>query len=259
MGRCRPAVHAELSVPGQAWAAVEVAATATAGDYLIEVAPTAAVGAVGSFELAVSLPSPRTVHSHVRSVGNTATAGNGLDLGQFLTARGSVAKSASTASSDLNDPRSPTHPWLAFTADWCSVPSQGTLIALEGFILAESGFDLDLSQCIVQEPDFGGVAVPFYYACLRHDFNWRNLHRVKHHLDYDASGVWDSTVRARADERFKADLLVLCNANQHGEPQVSTSLDWTLSGDWVPKCEEVAMAFKGGVASGPFSTISYVH
>ena len=146
-----------------------------------------------------------------------------------------------------------------FTADWCSVPSQGTLIALEGFILAVSGFDLDLSQYIVQEPDFGGVAVPFYDACLRHDFNWRNLHRVKHHLDYDASGVWDSTVRARADERFKADLLVLCNANQHGSAPVPSGWDWTLSADWLPKCKEVAMAFKGGVSIVPFSTISYVH
>ena len=122
-----------------------------------------------------------------------------------------------------------THPWLPFNADWCSVPPSWQVDLLQAIINAASSSSVDIARCIVQEPDFGGVTVPFYYACLRHDFNWRNLHRVEHHLDYTASGVWNGAVRAEADERLKQDLIVLCNANQYGEPEVPDTWDWTLS------------------------------
>ena len=139
-----------------------------------------------------------------------------------------------------------THPWLPFNADWCSVPPSWQVDLLQAIINAASSSSVDIARCIVQEPDFGGVTVPFYYACLRHDFNWRNLHRVEHHLDYTASGVWNGAVRAEADERLKQDLIVLCNANQYGEPEVPDTWDWTLSMNNKNKCKEVAGYFKLG-------------
>ena len=209
--------------------------------------------------MAVVLPTAQKVHNDVRAVGNTGRNGTGMDLGEFLDTRGSLAKSRSTARSDPSDPASPTHPWLPFNADWCSVPSSGTLDLIQRIINALSGENLDYAQYIAQEADFNGVTVPFYYGCLRHDFNWRNLHRVKHHLKHDTGGVWTSTVRQEADERFRQDLIVLCKANRYGEPEVSARFDWTLTMDDVETCEEVALEFKFGVSTVLFRSIRYNH
>ena len=209
--------------------------------------------------MAVVLPTAEDVHDDVQDVGNTGLNGNGMNLAQFLDTRGSLAKSRSTVRSDPSDPASPTHPWLAFNADWCSVPASWRLNLLQMIINEASSIDVDFARYIVQEPNFGGVTVPFYYACLRHDFNWRNLHRVKHHLDYTASGGWSGAVRAEADERLKQDLIVLCNANQHGEPEVPDTWDWTLSGATLDQCEEVAGYFKLGVSTVAFPAIQYDH
>ena len=230
------------------------------GDYLIEVAPTQSTVTGGKYELAVTFPTAARVHRDVQNVGNTKPRGDGMDLGDFLDARGSLAKSRSMSPSDPSDPTSPTHPWLAFNADWCSVPSSWQVHLLQAIINSLSPHvRRDLARYIVQQPSFGGVTVPFYYACLRHDFNWRNLHRVKHFFGHDDPSVWNSTVRDDADERFKQDLLVLCNANQDGQPTVPNSWDWTLSRTSLRKCEEVAGKFKLGVETVLFTGINYVH
>lgn len=232
-------------------------ATLTAGDYLIEIAPTGTVTA-GSFQLSVWVPSPQRAHSDVQHVGNTGPR-SGMTLPQFLDTRGSAAKSRSMSPSDPSDPASPTHPWLAFNADWCSVPPSWQVNLLETIANLLTGADVDLAQYIVQQPNFGGVTVPFYYGCLRHDFNWRNLHRVKHFFGYDAAGVWNDDARRRADERLKQDHLVLCNANRRGQPEVPDSWDWMLSEDHLRKCESVASAFRVGVGVPRFETIDYSH
>ena len=195
-------------------------------------------------------------HQHV---GNTGLNGAGMTLGEFLEARGSLAKSTSTIRGDVSDPASPTHPWLAFTADWCSVPASWLINLLQAIINALAETSLDLAQYIVQEADFDGERVPFYYACLRHDFNWRNLHRVEHHFHQDTSGVWTSAVRSEADERFRQDLIVLCNANQYGSPPVPENWDWMLSRENRDTCRSVANEFKLGVSTVPFSAIHYIH
>lgn len=45
------------------------------------------------------------------------------------------------------------------------------------------------------------------YGCMRHDFNWRNLHRVNSHYYYHTlAGTWNDTVRKDADARLGTDL-----------------------------------------------------
>ena len=231
-------------------------ATLTAGDYLIEIAPTGTVTA-GSFDLNVWVPSPQKAHGDVQQVGNTAPGGGGMALWEFLATRGSVAKSASTERSDPTDPQSPTHPWLAFNADWCSVPPSWQVNLLQTIVNLLPSVDVDLAQYIVQQPSFGGVTVPFYYGCLRHDFNWRNLHRVKHHFGLDTA--WNPEARLRADQRLGHDLVALCNANQRGYPEVPDTWDWTLSRDDLPTCRQVAWAFFAGVQVPGFDGIDYDH
>lgn len=180
-----------------------------------------------------------------------------MALWEFLDTRGSVAKSASTGRSDPTDPTSPTHPWLAFTADWCSVPPSWQVNLLQTILNLLTDADIDLAQYIVQQPSFGGVTVPFYYGCLRHDFNWRNLHRVRHHFGLDTA--WNAAARLRADQRLGQDLIVLCNANQYGEPSVPASWDWTLSSDGVETCRRAAWVFFAGVQVPGFDGIDYDH
>ncbi len=196
-------------------------------------------------------------HSDVQDVGNTGPGGGGMALWEFHDARGSVAKSASTGRSDPTDPQSPTHPWLAFNADWCSVPPSWQVNLLQTIVNVLPGADVDLAQYIVQQPSFDGVSVPFYYGCLRHDFNWRNLHRVKHHFGVETA--WSPAARLRADQRLGQDLTALCNANQYGQPEVPDTWDWTLSVDYVPKCTQVAWAFFAGVQVPGFDGIDYDH
>ena len=76
---------------------------------------------------------------------------------------------------------------------------------------------------IADHPQFGGVTVSFVYGCMRHDFNWRNLHRVNNHLGYDTTaGTWNGTVRSDADTRLGTDLYGLCNDNQPDAPETSS-------------------------------------
>lgn len=229
------------------------------GDYLVEVAPTNSRIGLGRFGLKVLVPAPAKVHADVQKVGNTGLSGGGMSLAAFLDARGSLAKSASAERSDPSDPTSPTHPWLAFTADWCSVPSSWKIHLLQTIINSLSPVNAYLAHYIVQQPSFGGETVPFYYACMRHDFNWRNLHRVKHFFGLDTPGVWNGQIRGEADERFKQDLTMLCRANQYGQPSLPDSWNWTLSRTNRNICIKVANVFKRGVMTVAFGNISYSH
>ena len=228
------------------------------GDYLVEVAPTITKIGLGRFRLSVWVPTAEKVHRDVQHVGNTGLNGGGMTLAEFLGARGSFAKSRSTARSDPSDPVSPSYPCLTFTADWCSVPSSWKIKLLQT-IINSLGSNVDLAPYIVQKPSFGGVTIPFYYACLRHDFNWRNLHRVKHHFEHTIASVWNQSVRSEADRRLRQDLILLCSANQYGEPEVPATWNWTLTQNNVKKCKRVAEAFKVGVSVPAFPLISYSH
>ena len=207
----------------------------TGGDYLVEVAPTGATSG-GSYELGVWLPTPHKVHNDVKKLGNTGLNGTGMTLHQFLEARGSLAKSSGGGNFD---PPSADYPWLPFTSDGCSIP-------------------LTVDQ-LEDHANFHGGSVPFIYACFRHDFNWRNLHRVKHHLRHDIGGVWTGTILHEANGRLGEDLYVLCNANQHGSGQTSVHYTWTLSLIGVDDCESAARTIKFVVGLVPFLLIDYTH
>ena len=243
--------------PGRARGTPPSSASLPAGDYLVEVAATNSHVGLGRFQLSVWTPTAEKVHPDVQTVGNTGLGGAGMTLAQFLAARGSLAKSSSTERSGPTDPRSPTHPWLAFNADWCSVPPSWQVNLLQTIANLLPGVDVDLAQYIVQQPSFDGVTVPFYYGCLRHDFNWRNLHRAKHHFGVDAA--WNPAARLRADQRLGQDLTALCNANQHGYPDVPASWDWTLSTAGADTCRQIAVAFMLGVQTPGFDGIDYDH
>ena len=96
---------------------------------------------------------------------------------------------------------------------------------------------------------------------MRHDFNWRNLHRVKHHYRYDtATGTWNNTVRGDADTRLGTDLISLCNANQPGAAETSVHYKWELpSGEAVRRCKQAAAAVESALGAVPFSWIGYDH
>ena len=51
--------------------------------------------------------------------------------------------------------------------------------------------------------------MPLYYACLRHDFNWRNLHRIAHEVNPRVDS-WNDDSRERSDFQFRNDLTFLC-------------------------------------------------
>ena len=229
-------VASDTSRPGAWHPSLDV--SLTAGTYVVEVAPTRSHVGLGRFGLAVVLPTAEEVHADVRKVGNTGLNGNGMNLHQFLEARGSLSPSSGGGNFD---PPSADYPWLPFTSDGCSIP-----------LLLTSDRIADLAE-------FGGVSVPFIYGCFRHDFNWRNLHRVKHHLRHDIGGVWNGAVFREANGRLGEDLLVLCRANQPGSSQASVHYTWTLPRDLVASCEDAVMGIKFGVGLVPFPFIGYTH
>ncbi|MCY4425008.1 MAG: hypothetical protein OXC06_18255, partial [Acidimicrobiaceae bacterium] len=213
-------------------------ASLTPGDYLIEIAPTRSTVGLGRYGLAVTVPTAESVHDDVKKLGNTGLNGRGLTLAQFLAARGSLAKSSGGGNFD---PPSTDYPWLPFTSDGCSIP-------------------VDIYQLEDHAPFHGGT-VSFLYACLRHDFNWRNLHRVKHHLQHNVGDVWTGAVSRETNGRLGEDLNILCNANQPGFSQTSVHYTWTLSQLGVDDCEASARAMKFAVGLVPFPRIGsgYTH
>ena len=114
---------------------------------------------------------------------------------------------------------------------------------------------VDLAQYIRDHATFGTQTVSFVFACMRHDFNWRNLYRVEHHLRH--GDAWNDTVRAQADDRFNLDLKRLCNANRGRAPVTHRHYSWEVPRDLVAKCREVADAMKFGVQTYPMFRISY--
>ena len=238
-----------------------------AGRYIIEIAPTTANIKQGGFNLGVWIPAPEKVHTDVKQLGNTGLNGAGLTLEGFLDARGSVCYGAHptcpTDADDPFDPLSPSYPWLPFITDKCSIP-QGLVKGIEAWINAmiqahSPAFTtpqlVDLAQYIRDHAKFSDQTVSFVFACMRHDFNWRNLYRVEHHLQH--GDAWNSTARAQADEQFNLDLKRLCDANLGLAPVIDKRYEWKLEKDDQDKCKEVADAMRFGVQTYPMSLITY--
>ena len=251
----------------------------TAGTYVVEMAATKSIASsLPRYELRAWLPTAAKTHSDVQRVGNTGLSGAGLSLGGFLDARGSLAyndhpdPAQRTDPAVAFDPLSPTYPWLPFTTDRCSIPPAWILHLAEGAAdraAALAGplgwlaayYLLPNADEIQDHPQFGGVTVPFVYGCMRHDFNWRNLHRVKNHLEYDTpTGTWNNTVREDADDRLGTDLVGLCKANQSDAPEASSYHTWELPDTGaVRRCTQAADTIEAALGKVAFGWIGYDH
>ena len=247
--------------------------TLSAGTYLIELAPSTTLTTQGQFVLTTEMPTAERTHADVQNLGDTGLAGVGMTLGQFPDARGSLIYGAHpdadpTRATDPFYPESPNYPWLPFTTDRCSIPPAWVLHLAEdapdrvaalagplGWLAAH--YLLPNADEIQDNPQFGGETVPFVYGCMRHYFNWRNLH----HFEYDAAaGTWNNTVRRDADTRLGTDLYVLCNANQPGASETSTEYTWELpSMEAIRRCKQAADTIQGALRAVPFSWIGYDH
>ena len=225
------------------------------------------------FHITGMTPSGRRHVNDVALIGNTGLGGTGMALSQFLDARGSrdygahPVKAQRTDPSNPFDPLSPDYPWLPFSTDRCSIPgvvphlSEVPLASLQLFLAAIEGETLiDVAQ-LVDYPMFGEVSVPFVYGCMRHDFNWRNLHRNATYVDPDlAFGMWTRDRKYEANDRLESDLVTLCNSRQPEAPESSGYLTWKLPRETdVYVCEEHAFAFRVGVDLVPFAVIGYDH
>ena len=249
-------------------AALQIEQTLNAGTYLIEISPSQPVTqSVWAFELLTMLPTAQKAYADVMNLGNTGLNDSGMTLGSFLDARGSLLYGAhpnadKTRAEDPFYPASPNYPWLPFTTDRCSIPLANWPIvsqALSEFNLVDHPSFGGLKLRYL--PRIGGTDVPFVYGCMRHDFNWRNLHRVLTHYEYDTQqGVWNNGVRIEANDRFGQDLEVLCKANQPGAVDRSRHFDWTLkSKKALDECLGLATVFKQAVGGVPLSLIRYDH
>ena len=239
--------------------------TLSAGTYLIEIAPSTTVSTRGQFVLTTELPTAERTHADVQNVGNTGLDGAGMTLGQFLDARGNLIYGAHpgadpSRATDPFYPESPNYPWLPFTADRCSIPF-GTTPVIEQIYKFYNFEDY---------PSFNGVAVPFIYGCMRHDFNWRNLYRLEQDLGYDdghPSGFWRRETMREANGRLGEDLYFLCNIDATAEAPHPDSphFDWrvprTIGTEqiFVKRCERKADQIKWavGLAELHFSGIRY--
>ena len=99
-------------------------------------------------------------------------------------------------------------------------PLQGVDDFLRSLEIVTFGRSLDQTMA------FDDVDVPLYLACLRHDFNWRNLHRVEHDVNPEVNS-WTDSARRRADSRFEQDFDLLCRMNPV-QTQASPHFDWQL-------------------------------
>ena len=244
------------------------------GRYVAEIAPSQRVSRPNDrYRVRAIGPAPERTRADVQHVGNTGLGGAGMTLGQFLDARGSLIYGAhpeadKTRADDPFYPESVNYPWLPFTTDRCSIPPAWILhlaenaidraaIRLSPLAWLAAHYLLPDADEIQDHPQFGGETVQFVYGCMRHDFNWRNLHRIKHHLEYDTTaGTWNDTVRKDADTRLGTDLVALCKANQDDAPETSRHYKWELQNQRaIDRCEIAASTIRRALGAVPFSWI----
>ncbi len=213
-------------------------------------------------------PTASKVHGDVLKVGHTASGG--LTLEKFLDARGSLCCGAhSSCPTDLNDPFDPPsakYPWLPFITDRCSIPEslvKGPAevtkwlrsIGVTSPLPFPGARLLYLAPYLRDEPVFGGQKVMFVFACMRHDFNWRNLYRVEHHLKH--TGAWNLSTRVNADGRLLGDLLELCNMNRSSPSTATGYFGWRVHSSYIEDCEDAANTIFWGVSVYLMPFISY--
>lgn len=252
-------------------------ANVRAGDYVVEVIPRYETAPTVQqfpelaykFTLAVLTPSARQHLEDVFHLGNLRRGGKGATLAGFLDARGTLRYGASEENptdddDDLFDPESALYPWLQFGVDRCSIPA-GLIGWVEDRILDLAHDyhlyfvqDLINEEYLVDYADFYGVEVPIVYACMRHDFNWKNPYRIKVHFDHNTDrGIWNSQFVGETNRRIRDDILILCNANQRTQVETSTRYTWTLDRRGLEDCTDIAKLIQFGLDLVPVSYSRY--
>ena len=240
-----------------------------AGTYLAEVSRATQQNSSGSFTLTVWVPKPSRTLADVKRVGNIDAGILGMTLEEFLDTRGSLCYSkhptCPTNADNPFDPLSPIHPWLPFTSDGCSIPQRLLKISQVVIKALLVVFPMNLSlqrfsdslKYIKNEATFGDQTVPFVYACMRHDFNWRNLYRTEHHLQH--GDTWNNTIREAADRQFYKDLRNLCNVTQSSALATHSYYTWSLNSDQMEACRDTAITMYFGVSTYKMSNIIYTN
>ncbi len=259
------------------------------GSYVVETAvpPATSTGSPPSplttnrFVVAVTTPSVGEAYEDVQQLGNIWLDGAGATLDEFLDARGTTNYGESsenpTNNDDLFDPDSPHYPWLSFSVDKCSIP-EGVVAAgdavldrlfaalwgdwsgiFTGEIDGTELEDLIRAEWFRDYPHFGSAEVAFVYACMRHDFNWKNLHRMswlnKHTTE---PAIWTEASSTESNLRMLADLEILCNANRESAIETSDRFDWRImSRESLVDCERTAYFIRSALDLVPVSYSSY--
>ena len=235
-------------------------AIVTAGDYVVEVFPqystlqeAARDITIGDrFAVNVVLPSIQQNLDDVHYLGNIQLSGQGASLDAFLDARGTIDYGASpinpTDDDDLFDPVSPGYPWLSFSVDRCSIPEgvvagadavvdrimAAPLLDWWGVVVGETD-ETTWDEALRPEwfrdyPNFGGAEVAFVYACMRHDFNWKNLDRVSWFYNHGPDSTTSTEHLAGVtNERMYDDLEILCKANTDAAIERSDNFTWYIA------------------------------
>ena len=158
------------------------------GSYIIEVATSQPfdAGANNNLSLAVQLPSGSEQHRDVQLIGNTGRGGDGLSLADFIGRHPDI-----TPDPDLITVFLPDTPYLDWGHDGC-------------------GGHQYLSPYTNTRP-YGRpeLLARFESACMRHDFNWQNLHRIERNVDSSVDS-WNQTAKNESDSRLGADLYRVC-------------------------------------------------
>ncbi|WP_419907649.1 phospholipase A2 [Candidatus Poriferisodalis sp.] len=157
------------------------------GQYVAEVAPSRSVSRPHHrYRITATVPTGQRQYAEVQRLGHIGSAAGQLTLAEFVRTR----------AQDHGN-----YPYLNWTSDQCSTsPDEATYNTL-----GDAWIDIGLPR----------KRVLLYHACWRHDFNWRNLTRIQHHVDARTES-WTDDTREQADERIELDMRELCDANLPG-------------------------------------------
>ena len=126
------------------------------------------------------MPSGAEQHRDVQHVGNTGLGGNGLSLADFVHRHPAVTV---IFGADV--------PYLDWQHDGCD--------GWQEDVPNTSALPLGRTQLLHR----------FESACMRHDFNWKNLHRIEHNVDPSVDS-WNQTAKEESDARLFEDLRLVC-------------------------------------------------
>ncbi|WP_419839548.1 phospholipase A2 [Candidatus Poriferisodalis sp.] len=189
--------------------------TLGAGDYILELAPSSTVAAHGQLQLRTTMPTAERQHEEVQRFGHTGDVPNQLTLAEFVATR---------ADEHLS------YPYLTWTSDDCTAVRDEWVYWREA-TPADYAANQNTGRWV-------SITLPVYWACWRHDFNWRNLARIEHFVDLLVDS-WNKQARDDSDDQFELDLRVIC------DEFLQTSLWYNAK----RKCYSNAWAYRFGVAN----------